>query len=106
MTRVAHDPINSPAGPGEKLAALRRIREELSGVEATTQRLRLKRAFERFPHISTAEARAGLDVFHPAARVQELREDGHEIVTLWTVVESEGGGRHRVANYLWKRGAV
>lgn len=98
--------MTRPGAQTEKLAALRRIRDELSGVEVTTQRLRLQRAFERFPHISTAEARAGLDILHPAARVQELREEGYEIETLWTVVESEGGSRHRVANYLWKRGAA
>jgi len=98
--------MSSPSEQSLKLAALHRIRDELAGVESATQRLRLQRAFEQFPHISTAEARAGLDILHPAARVQELREQGHEIATLWTVVESDGGGRHRVANYLWKRGAV
>ena len=96
----------SPAEQNQKMAALRLIRDELAGIESATQRLRLHRAFERFPNISTAEARAGLDIMHPAARVQELREEGHDIATLWTVVESEGGGRHRVANYLWKRGAA
>lgn len=96
----------SPSEQSQKLAALQRIRDELTGVESVTQRLRLQRAFEQFPFISTAEARRGLDILHPAARVQELREEGHEVVTLWTVAESEGGGRHRVANYLWKRGAV
>lgn len=96
----------SPSEQSQKLAGLRRIRDELAGVESVTQRLRLQRAFEQFPFISTAEARMGLDILHPAARVQELREEGHEVVTLWTVVESDGGGRHRVANYLWKRGAV
>lgn len=88
----------------EKLATLQKIRSELAGTEASIQRLRLQRAFERFPHISTAEARAGLDIYHPAARVQELRAEGYDIHTLWTVAESEGGDRHRVANYLWKRG--
>lgn len=96
--------MSLPAQNHEKLAALRQIRDQLAGVESSTQRLRLQRAFERFPHISTAEARAGLDIMHPAARVQELREEGHQIETLWTVIESDGGGRHRVANYLWKRG--
>lgn len=87
-----------------KIAVLQKVRAEEDGVSALTQRRRLLRAFEQVPHISTAEARAGLDILHPAARVQELREEGHAIATLWTVVESDGGGRHRVANYLWTRG--
>ncbi|MBY0235032.1 MAG: helix-turn-helix domain-containing protein [Burkholderiaceae bacterium] len=87
-----------------KLAALRKIRDELAGTGAGTQRDRLQVGFQRFPLISTAEARAGLDILHPAARVQELREQGHDIRTLWTVVTDEGGDQHRVANYLWARG--
>lgn len=90
----------------KKLAALQQIRSEVAGISASTQRLRLQRAFEQIPHINTAEARAGLDILHPAARVQELREEGHDIKTLWTVVEYEGGDQHRVADYLWVRGAA
>lgn len=85
----------------EKLAALQKIRAEVAGVSAATQRQRLQTAFEQIRRISTAEARAGLDILHPAARVQELREEGHDIKTLWTVVEYEGGDQHRVADYVW-----
>ncbi|WP_162254512.1 helix-turn-helix domain-containing protein [Pelomonas sp. Root1444] len=89
----------------EKLAALQKIRANVAGISASTQRQRLQTAFEQIRRISTAEARAGLDILHPAARVQELREEGHEIQTLWTVIEYEGGDQHRVADYLWVRGA-
>lgn len=89
----------------EKLAALQRIRDQLAGTDLGTQRERLRVGFQHFPHISTAEARAGLDILHPAARIQELREEGHKIQTLWTIVAYGGGDHHRVANYLWQRGA-
>ncbi len=88
-----------------KLAALQKIRDQTAGTDSGTQRGRLRIGFQHFPFISTAEARAGLDILHPAARIQELRAEGHKIQTLWTVVVYEGGDQHRVANYLWQRGA-
>ncbi|POZ52988.1 helix-turn-helix domain-containing protein [Methylovulum psychrotolerans] len=49
--------------------------------------------------LSTAEARRELDIMHPAGRVQELREQGHNIVTHW-VVDTGGKVNHRVASYV------
>ena len=48
--------------------------------------------------ISTLQARQELDVMHPAARIQELREAGHNIVTHWTTGNT-GKANHRVACY-------
>lgn len=62
------------------------------------QRYRLLEALRLRP-VSTFEARTQLDIPHPAARVQELRET-HRIITHWT---REDG--HRVAKYVLLVGA-
>ncbi len=48
--------------------------------------------------LTTLQARQELDVMHPAARIQELREAGHNIVTHWTTGNT-GKANHRVACY-------
>ncbi len=49
--------------------------------------------------LSTLQARTELDIMHPAARVKELRERGHNIVTHWVTSDS-GKAQHRVASYV------
>ena len=49
---------------------------------------------------STIELREKLDILHPAGRVNELREEGHEIITRTTVSENAQGKRHRNARYV------
>lgn len=87
----------------EKVAALKSIRDQFKGNARETQRERLRAGFGLFPMISTQEARDYLDILHPAGRIKELRCDGLNILTLWTTVETDGGGKHRVADYLWVR---
>lgn len=66
---------------------------------AAIQRARLLEALEQGP-VSTLYAREYLDILHPAARVQELREQGYNVTTEW-VLEDNGEGRpHRVAKYV------
>ena len=98
--------MNKKMAPPDKEAALKKIRDQFTGNASETQRDRLRAAFEIFPMISTREARDHLDILHPAGRVKELRDDGFNIITLWTTVESEGGAKHRVADYLWTREVV
>lgn len=86
-----------------KAAALKQIRDEFKGNGSDSQRQRLRAAFERFPSISTLEARTCLDILHPAGRIQELREDGQKIVTHWVTVETGARVKHRIANYLLVR---
>ncbi len=50
--------------------------------------------------VTTFKARTELDVAHPAARVQELREQGFNIVTFWSTELSDAGTPHRVAKYV------
>lgn len=53
--------------------------------------------------LATLAARTDLDIMHPAARVQELREQGHEIYTHWETVDS-GKAKHRIASYVLMSG--
>ncbi len=39
-------------------------------------------------------------VMHPAARIQELRDSGYNIVTHWSHDKDESGQSHRVAKYV------
>lgn len=49
--------------------------------------------------LTTQQARTELDIFHPAARVLELRALGHNIQTHWETVET-GHNKHRIAKYV------
>jgi len=55
--------------------------------------------------LTTLQARKELDIMHPAARIQELREQGHNIITHWTT-DNNGKYKHRVACYVLLVGAV
>jgi len=49
--------------------------------------------------LTTLQARKELDVMHPAMRILELRDQGHNIVTHWETVDT-GKAKHRVASYV------
>lgn len=68
---------------------------------ASAQRSRLLAALIRGP-VSTLKARREYDILHPAARVQELRDRGHLIDTVWTDDFTSEGKLHRVAEYLYR----
>lgn len=65
---------------------------------AAAQRTRLLQQLLHGP-MSTLDARAVLDVLHPAARIMELRAQGYTIETLRTRERSACGALHRVARY-------
>lgn len=76
------------------------------------QRVRLLEALSRSA-VTTLDARSQLDVLHPAARVKELREAGHDIRTVRVIQQSVNGALHSVAKYIMvprrrraKRGAA
>ena len=50
--------------------------------------------------LTTLQARKELDVLHPAGRIKELRSEGFNIATHWTI-EDTAKGRHRVARYVY-----
>ena len=68
---------------------------------ASAQRSRLLAAIIKGP-VSTLAARKFHDILHPAARVQELRNRGHLIDTVWTDDVTAEGNVHRVALYLYR----
>ncbi len=50
--------------------------------------------------LTTFDIRSKFDIPHPGARVMELRNQGHEIVTVWDLDSMPGGYLHRVARYV------
>lgn len=58
----------------------------------------------RIGPISTLEARRDLDILMPAARIFELRECGHRIVTFRIDQCTDAGTRHKVARYVLQSG--
>lgn len=71
------------------------------GAGAANQRARLLAYLQIHHQITTFTARRELDIPHPAARIQELREAGHNIVTEWTTERTRRGRpSHRIARYV------
>jgi len=50
--------------------------------------------------ITSSEAREKLDIYHPPARIKELRQQGYLINTVWVTWSSEYGIKHRIAKYV------
>jgi Helix-turn-helix domain len=83
----------------EKKAALQAIGEQLTGTDNRSQCARILEAFSRFS-LNTFELSRYLDVYHPPARILQLRKAGHEIVTHWQTVVTECGRKHRIGLYV------
>lgn len=66
---------------------------------AQAQRARILEHLLKAP-LTTQEARTLLDVMHPAARVQELREQGYNIFTHLRTIHTEKGRHNKVAEYV------
>jgi len=49
--------------------------------------------------MTTLECVKELDVLRPGARICELRQDGHNIITHWTIAHTPLG-RHKIARYV------
>ena len=103
MSDLPLDPEKTKAaGVGTEATSENNQQMKNNGIEASMQCARLLSALRIGP-ITTLEARRTLDVMHPAARVQELREAGHDIVTVWTHDFTSEGHSHRVAKYLLRK---
>ena len=70
---------------------------------AHTQRLLMLAAFEKQHSLTTIEARRELDIMMPAARAFELRAMGYDIATVWTLGATEDEGKHRIAQYVFRK---
>lgn len=71
---------------------------------AHSQCMRLLHALREKP-ITTIEARRDLDILMPAARVFDLKADGHCIHTVWTSGITVNNRKHRIASYVLVREA-
>lgn len=86
-------------GHPDKEAALVQLSIDFMGNSAKTQCLRLLNALQLFK-INSYEASRFLNIYHPPARILELRKQAHRIDTVWETVEAENGILHRVACYV------
>lgn len=71
---------------------------------AASQRARILQWLRKGKPLTTIDARAHLQIMHPAQRVLELRGLGFPIETVWVMDETPEQGRHRVASYLLRSG--
>lgn len=71
----------------------------ITQADRSKQSAALLEALRRGP-ITSIEAREGLGILHPAARVRELRRAGYGIDTVWRTGEDAQGRRHRVGTYV------
>ncbi len=85
--------------PPHKEVAFKEINQHFTGDGAKQQCARLLRALHMFS-INTFEASRGLGVYHPPARILQLRKKGFCIETIWQVIEAENGDKHRVGCYV------
>jgi len=83
----------------EKESTLKKLRDQFIGTEAETQAKLMLEALRLFP-VTTFEASRFLDIYHPAGRVKELREQGHKINTLRTYSFTEAGVKHCIGKYV------
>lgn len=73
----------------------------LHSTTAKAQCRRLLAALIELGAVNTLYARDALNVLMPAARIKELREQGHEIVTTRIRIEDQHGRSHNgVARYV------
>lgn len=90
--------------PPQKEAAFQEINKQFTGDNAKQQCARLLQALNKFS-VNTFEASRGLGVYHPPARILQLRKQGYDIVTVRQTIEAENGDKHRVGCYLLRSGA-
>ena len=67
---------------------------------AHNQRLKLLDWLLEKGSITTAQAREGLDVYFPPARIFELRDAGYQITTVYETWISQYGIKHTIGRYV------
>lgn len=84
----------------ERLAVFSEILKEFKGVNAASQRLRLKNALLKLGSVLTFELSRFLDIYHSPARKFELvHDEGWDIDLTWERFEKESGETHRIGRY-------
>lgn len=67
---------------------------------AHNQRLKLLDWLLEKGSINTKRAQIELDIYHPPARIKELRQAGYLIHRKWDIWISDFGIKHRIARYV------
>ncbi len=76
-------------------------RKHLANTSANAQRKRMLHALQTLGAVNTLYARDRLNIMQPAARIKELRQQGHQILTTRiTITDSNGFVHHNVARYV------
>ncbi|MOA33050.1 hypothetical protein D3C78_1543090 [compost metagenome] len=79
---------------------------KITDTSAASQRIRLLERLQAGP-VSTFEAREELNIMMPAARVKELRDQGHPILTDRQTLTDPHGFKHAgVARYYLTEGSA
>lgn len=91
--------------PPHKQAAFQEINKHFTGDSAKQQCDRFLHALSLFS-INTFEASRGLGIYHPPARILQLRQKGYSIDTVWQVIEAENGDKHRIGCYVLRKGEI
>ncbi len=89
--------------PLHKEVVFQEINKQFTGDNAKQQCARLLQALKMFS-INTYEASRGLGVYHPPARILQLRKKGYSIDTVWQTIVAENGDTHHVGCYLLRNG--
>ncbi len=89
--------------PPHKETAFEEINQKFTGNHTKQQCARMLQAMRLFK-LNTFEASRGLNVYHPPARILQLRQQGYAIDTIWETVEAENGVKHRVGCYVLRPG--
>lgn len=65
-----------------------------------TQRLRILNWLMHNSSLTTQQARREMDIMSPAARIFELKEEGHNILTHWEREKTASGDTRAIAKYI------
>ena len=103
--KIAESPGCSPSGDSAinsvppKFTKPSDQSQEIPGHSTASQRYRILKHLREVGTLTTLQARQELDICHPGMRICELRQAGHEIVTVMVFDTAIGGGVHQVAEY-------
>ncbi len=89
----------------QRVCRLLEIFRSRAGVDADTQKARLILALQEGP-LTTLEARRHLDVMAVSARIADLRQDGHVILTNTVLQASDLGRTRLIGQYVLVEGAA
>ncbi len=90
----------------QRIAALHEIRDRHVGNDGAVQCRRALDALQTLGHLTTFEASRQLDLYDPRARIRDLRNAGHLIVTTWRHIPTESGRMHRIGQYTLLKGVT